>query len=204
MKRPASKFAKTAPSYGNGGFFGFFDKSDDGAPEKKFADTKFGQYLSSPSGKSMVGGLGMAGAMFGSQQVSSPTGVNDEQYEKDMQKANATQNTLGAVGRIASNLPGVGGLVGAGISLLAKPLGDLFGGTAARNQAMKDAQTRKFQRDLDASTIAGARNINALPAYKAPPYGRRGLRIRMSPPGMMTMRMRNRGIGFNTKFSKPC
>lgn len=175
MRKPATKFKR---KFDKGGFF------------------KTG--LGSTAGfKSAVTG---AGAFLGkplSPQLDAS--IADEQYLKDMDSANATGNAISGLGDIASNIPGIGGLVGGLIGGIGGAIGDLFGGSAAKEKAAREARLRKVQRDIAVTSEAGARNMNAIPKYQSPPYGRRGLKIRLKGPSMPGMKSR-----FTTKFSKPC
>ncbi len=171
MKKVKTKFTGQPPKFGDGGFM---------------------KFLESDSAKRLAGGMADAGGMFGSfnKPPLAEGDLVDDQYTSDISKANRSEKVsggIGAVSKVASMIPGIGGLAAGAVGLFAKPLGKLFGGkhdSEIMNNALSSANSRKFSRDLDNTSTAGARNRNALPEYKAVPYGKSGMKL--------------------SKFSKPC
>lgn len=171
MKRAASKFKK---QYAKGGLF---------SPEG-WMGTKGAQ-------NSIIG----AGSLIGGRapEVDANSSLMDEQYMNDLKGVGNTRNTVSGIGDVAmatgNPFAMAGGLVLKGVSGLI--------GQGAEKEAKAGAERRKFNRDLEATNTQGAKNLNSLPKYEAPQYGRRGLKLRTSPPTGLKATMR-----FKTKFGK--
>lgn len=179
MKKPVTKFKAQVPEYAGGGFFG-------------------------KDGLGSTPGIGMAAGASGkllnqiSPNIMDPN-LMDKQYETDFAKASQPGKIAGGIAdaAISSGNPYamVAGLGVKGVMAVGRAAGI---GQGKFEKAESNAEKRKFNRDVDAVTTAGARNINSLEEYSSPAYGRRGLKLRKGP----ALRM---GMGnYNTKFGKSC
>jgi len=71
-------------------------------------------------------------------------------------------------------------------------------GQGGVEKATAKAEQKKFQNDANDTAVAGAKNINSIPQYQSPLYGRRGLQLRKGPG------LRMGGMSFKSKFMKSC
>lgn len=122
--------------------------------------------------------------------------LHDAEYQRQFANSQKTSNTIGAVGSTIASIPTpVTMIAGTAINLASK----LFGGGSDIQKAQKDAEIRKWNRDIAINDSQGARNINSAPKFTAPKYGgpvtaRRGLKLGR-PSGL-----KMHGMKFKTKF----
>ena len=156
---------------------------------------KEGGFLSgSPSG-AMTSAIGMGSSLLGNlftPKEKPLDDVHDEYYHNQVDKANSTGNTISSFSdaAIASGNPYAmaAGAIGKGIA-------PLFG-AEGRDKAEQDAKLRSFNRNLSVTDSNGAKNINTLPKFTAPAYGRQGLKLGMPN----SLKMKRGSLKFKTKF----
>lgn len=216
MKRAQTKFAKELPKKALGGRFSFDKQNEDklgkqnplnfnNTPGKIKRFDEGGLFSPAFSSTKAAGNMRLAGGLAGAAGTALKRNYNDpslvqgadEQYAKDTKNFGQTNNVINGVsdGLLATGNPFLMAAGGVG-----KLVGGLFDfDKAARKRAQQALEKRNYDKSLDASNVAGNKNINSLPEYKAPAYGRRGLKLRKGPSMHMPGGMR---MSFTSKFGK--
>jgi hypothetical protein len=205
MKTNPTKFARLPkmPKMFLGGLFGATGFLGASGGLSKFAETAGGKaamgigsgLLGSASSKTASPGLAIAPPVagnLGQSEVSAAntidlTGAANQNVTNAKNSRNATFgaiDSLGDAGIISGFAPAiVGGLVVKGLSALGKALGIGKGSEEEAERKKRIMETTSAQASV---AKQGAVNRNSIQTFKAPAYGRRGMKLRTS------------------KFSKPC
>lgn len=181
MKRPKTRFALKKPKMQGGGPLDFLNKPGAG-----------GQ---GTIGGGIGSGIDALTGMIGNKvpetpdQLSSHSAGALQSYQDIVAKNQKTKSRvsggLNAAGSAAMMIPGIGTVIGLGLKGLGAIAKVLPFGRRKEKRALANFQKMDISGQQADMAVAGARNRSMIGEYKAPAYGRKGMK-------------------FKTKYSKSC
>jgi hypothetical protein len=105
-----------------------------------------------------------------------------DRYNKAITKNKNTQQQvsggLSAAGDIAMLVPGVGTAIGLGLKGLGLASKFIPFGQGAERRAKREFESARLSGQAINNAVEGARSYNQLPKYKAPAYGKKGMKFK--------------------------
>jgi hypothetical protein len=180
MKRPKTRFALKKPKMQGGGLMDFLNKPGAGGVT---------------AGMGIGMGMDVLTGMIGNKTPEMPNQFSSystdalKSYQDTVAKNQKTKGMisggLNAAGSAAMMIPGIGTAVGLGLKGLGAVAKVLPFGKKKEDKALADFNKMDMAGQRSDMAAAGARNRSMIGEYKAPAYGRKGMK-------------------FKSKYSKPC
>lgn len=177
MKVSRSKFAKSVRKYQDGGatgLTGFLNQSLN-SPKGPTAGSAIGM------GMDLIGGLipqKQPEYLEGSGITSKAANKYNETVAKNQRTKQQISGGLSAAGDLAMMVPGWGTAVGLGLKGLSAVAKAIPFGKGKEQEAMHDFQRMTAMDNQISNAQQGALNYNQITGFKAPAYGRRGMKFK--------------------------